>query len=121
MKLSASKRAEFDMHLAAMTRVSRPELVDILLGGMIDAMPIVETPGKLKNAAWRTLNAEDAIVYSDESNRKRAAGGSQVETIRAYIKKIREAYAECFGQAFPHDVALTLGDDPTTVDIWRLA
>lgn len=108
----------FDLTLASMTRVERPILVNTLL--TLGDRPIVAEAGRLKNAAWRTLNADLAVVYTDESGRSRKAGASQVETIRAYIKKVKAAWEEAYGEAFPYDVALTVGDDPTTVDIWRV-
>lgn len=119
--LTDAERALFDLHLAAITRVARPGLCDLLLSGEMNDLPVVES-GKIKNAAWRTLHADAAMTYTDESVRGRAAGASQVETVRAYLKRINTAYEEAFGEAFPvAAVALTVGDDPTTVDLWRTA
>lgn len=120
MRLTAKNRGWFDMVLASMTRVQRVGLVDWLLDGGIDSAPIIEEPGKIKNAAWRALHAGEATVYEDESARSRKPGASQVETVRAYLKKIEQAYAEAFGEAFPHKVALTDGENGR-VDLWRLA
>lgn len=119
-KLNKNDRELFDLHLASMVRVERPELVSLMLGGLNDS-PIVDVPGKIGNAAWRNLHADEAIVYSDESSRSRQDGGSQVETVRAYVKRIAQAYADAFGKEFPLDAfKLTAGDDSGTVDIWRI-
>ena len=121
MRLSAKDRGYFDMVLASMTRVERTGLVDWLLDGGIDDAPIIEEPGKIKNAAWRTLHANEATVYEDESTRSRKAGASQVETVRAYLKeRIEVAYVEAFDEPFPHRIACTAGDK-SGVDLWRLA
>lgn len=116
--LSAAERAEFDLYLATMTYIVRPELLDLLFGGLNDA-PVV---GKVGNAAWRTIHAESAIVYTDESTRKRKAGASQVETLRLYIKRVFAAYAECFGTPYPAQDAFRIfdGEADNLVDFWRV-
>lgn len=119
-KLSDKDRDILDLHLDAMTTVRRPGLVDLLVMGAMNDVPVVETPGKLKNAAWRTLHSDMAMTYFDESERVRAEGGSQVETVRAYVKRIAAAYREAFDKDFPIEaLSFTLGDEPESVDIWR--
>lgn len=122
-KLSATKIAEFEMYLAAESYVSRPALVDLLLGGGMNDIPVVEAPGKIKNAAWRTLHSDYAMTYTDESPRKRSGSASQVEAVRAFVKRIAKVYSDpdgFNGGTFPSDaLALTAGDDEGTVDIWR--
>jgi hypothetical protein len=122
-KLSASKIAEFELYLDAESYVSRPSLVDLLLGGGMNTLPIVEAPGKLKNAAWRSLNADMAMTYTDESPRKRSGKASQVEAVRAFVKRIARVYGDpdgFNGGTFPSDaITFTAGDEDGTVDIWR--
>lgn len=119
--LTKAEREVLDLHLESITKVSRPGLVDGMMGGL-NAAPIVDKPGKIGNEAWRTLHFAMAFAYEDESNRNRTQSnaGPQVETVRAYIKRIASAYNEAFGEVFPIDaIKLTLGGNGT-VDIWRV-
>lgn len=119
--MNKKDRALFDLHLAANTKVSRPQLVDYLFGGM-NALPIVEAKGKVKNPAWAQLHSDQCAVYTDESQRSRNGGASQVEAIRAYIKnRIAPAYAEAFGKDFPTDSIMLTAGDEGSVRLWRVS
>ena len=119
-KLNKADRETFDLYLESMVKVSRPTLVALMLGGMNSA-PIVESPGKIGNAAWRKIHAAECVEYADETSRSVSAGSSQVETVRAFIvKRIAGAYREAFGTEFPSDaVKLTLSENGT-VQLWRV-
>ena len=116
--LTIAERDHFDLVLAQHTYVSRPDLLDLLFGGLNDA----EIVGKVGNAAFRTLNATKASVYTDESERKRKPGSSQVETLRLYIKRVFSAYSEAFGSDYPAADAFRIfdGESENLVDIWRV-
>jgi hypothetical protein len=118
--LTADERDLFELHLAAITTVQRPNLLDLLFGGLNKA-PIVETPGKVGNASWRLLHSTEAFVYEDETERSNA---TPVESIRGYLKKrIAVAWSEAFPKAAPFPIdafKMTAGDEPGTVDFWRV-
>lgn len=123
--LTNAERALLDMHLSAITTVVRSGLVDLLCGGMNDA-PVILTPGKVGNEAWRNLHAAECIPYDDESSRTRQSGGSQVETVRAFLKRLAIAWNDPEMGAFPGEpdlpinaLKLTDGGD-NTVDLWRV-
>ena len=116
--LTAAERDSFDLYLATMTYIVRPGLIDLLMGGLNDA-PVCE---KVGNLAWRTIHATEATVYTDESERKRKPGSSQVETLRLYIKRVFTAYREAFGTDYPAKDAFRIfdGESENLVDFWRV-
>jgi hypothetical protein len=128
-KLSKVNRANFDMHLASMTMVPegkstcRPIFEDLFVGGGLNYLPVITTPGKVGNASWRNLHSNECHVYADESGRAKSSEnlGSNVETLRAYLhKRIAVAYSDSQGEAFPVDaVKMTVRADGK-VEIWRV-
>jgi hypothetical protein len=121
-KLTKVYRQNFDLHLAAITLVARPNLSDLFVGGGMNNAPVIETPGKVGNSAWRTLHATECVTYEDESERevKTDAAGSRAETLRAAIKKIAIAYKNATGEDYPALDAFKLTvDDFGNVQIWR--
>jgi len=120
--LNKAQRSNFDLHLAAITTVARPGLSDLMVGGGMNAAPVIATPGKVGNAAWRALHSAECVVYVDESTRtvKTDAPGSRVEKLRAAIKRIALAYSESTGESFPVDAVKLTVNTEGNVEIWRV-
>lgn len=118
-KLSKTNRTKVSDFLKTITRVNRPELVDLVLDGRLAKLAPIPY-NQTKNAAYRTYYADRAISYSDESERGRDAGNvrSQAETVRAYLKRIFVAYEQVTGEEYPSDQLVVTPDTPGTVQLW---
>lgn len=120
--ITKKEREWFDRVLASMTRVSRPELVDILTDGRLNSLPIVRV-GAYSHSPWRELHHDKSLVYIDESDRKRQKGRSQVETLRIFInKRFPLVWSEAFPDAGPYPVdalGLTIDQTGEHAAFWR--
>lgn len=120
-KLAKAKRTKVAEYLKVITRVQRPELVELVLDGSLRTLTPIPV-GQVKNAAYLAYNAEKGKTYTDESGRGRNAENvrSQAETVRAYLKRIVAAFEVVTGESFPlRDLAVTPGT-PGTVILWAV-